>query len=252
MFGLLTRIRLPGAKHDIVSVAKQQHLFPLVGLVLGLLLVAACLILSQLAGRGDSALAGGILLVVMYALTGIMHTEGLADVADGMMAGGTHTRKREIMKDPHSGVGAVFAVSLYLIILFTLSWRMCARADDSVDLWPLPWQLPFAIGFVLSEIGGKMAMNTSMTIGPSSHGGMGSVFVEHSSPEKFVAALAIGLAASIIVAGFLAVIIVVGVIAGMLVTMLARSHFGGVSGDVFGAANDIGRLSVLITWVLII
>ena len=222
MFGLLTRIRLPGAKHDIVSVAKQQHLFPLVGLVLGLLLVAACLILSQLAGRGDSALAGGILLVVMYALTGIMHTEGLADVADGMMAGGTHTRKREIMKDPHSGVGAVFAVSLYLIILFTLSWRMCARADDSVDLWPLPWQLPFAIGFVLSEIGGKMAMNTSMAIGPSSHGGMGSVFVEHSSPEKFVAALAIGLVASIIVAGFLAVIVVVGVVAGARIGMSRR------------------------------
>lgn len=251
MFGLLTRIRLPGPMTDIDSVARQQYLFPFVGLVVGLLIAATCIALSLMAGRDDAAIMGGLLLVVMYALTGMMHTEGLADIADGIMASGSADRKRAVMKDPRSGVAAVLAVVLFVVILFTLSWRMCAKADHPLDLWPLPWHVPFAIGFVLSEVGGKMAMNTSMLIGPSAHSGMGSAFVQNASPGKFVASLAIGVTVCALAAGFLCAIVLIGVVAGTAITIVGRRHFGGVSGDVFGAANEIGRLSVLMTWVLI-
>jgi adenosylcobinamide-GDP ribazoletransferase len=252
LFGLLTRIRLPGSAFDINSAARQQHLFPLIGLVVGLLLTVACLTMNYALEGGESAIAAGLLLVLMYALTGIMHTEGLADFADGMMANGTPARKREVMKDPRSGVAAVLAVAMFVLLLFALASRMCARADHSLDLWPLPWGVPFAFGFVLAEVGGKMAMNFSMAMGPSSHGGMGTVFVQNASAGRFMAALAMAMIISFFFAGLLSVIVFVGVAGGAAVTALARRHFGGVSGDVFGAANEIGRLSVLLTWVLVL
>ena len=252
LFGLLTRIRLPGSAFDINSAARKQHLFPLIGLVVGLLLTIACLTMDYALAGEESIVAAGLLLVLMYALTGIMHTEGLADLADGIMANGTPARKREVMKDPRSGVAAVLAVVLFVLLLFALAMRICARADHALDLWPLPWEIPFASGFVLAEVGGKMAMNVSMTMGPSAHSGMGTAFVQNASAGKFMAALAMTMIISFLFAGILSVIVLVGVAGGVVVTALSRKHLGGVSGDVFGAANEIGRLSVLLTWVLIL
>ena len=252
LFGLLTRIRLPGSAFDIDSAARKQHLFPLIGLVVGLLLTIACLTMDYALEDDDGIVAAGLLLVLMYSLTGIMHTEGLADFADGMMANGTPARKREVMKDPRSGVAAVLTVAMFVLLLFALTLRIFARADHALDLWPLPWEIPFASGFVLAEMGGKVAMNVSMAMGPSAHSGMGTAFVQNASASKFVTALAMALILSFFFAGLLSVIILVGVAGGVAVTALARKHFGGVSGDVFGAANEIGRLSVLLMWVLIL
>lgn len=252
LFGLLTRIRLPGSAFDIDSAARRQHLFPLIGLVVGLLLTIACLAMDYALEDDESIVAAGLLLLLMYSVTGIMHTEGLADFADGMMANGTPARKREVMKDPRSGVAAVLTVALFVLLLFALALRMCDRADHALDMWPLPWEVPFAFGFVLAEMGGKVAMNVSIAMGPSAHSGMGTAFVQNASAGKLIAALAMTLIISFFFAGLLSVIVLAGVVGGVAVTALARKHFGGVSGDVFGAANEIGRLSVLLAWVLII
>ncbi|UCE90790.1 MAG: adenosylcobinamide-GDP ribazoletransferase [Methanobacteriota archaeon] len=252
LFGLLTRIKLPGSACDIDSAARQQHLFPMIGLAVGLLLTIACLAMNHALEEDESVVAGGLLLVLMYALTGIMHTEGMADFADGVMASGAPARKREIMKDPRSGVAAVLTVVLFVALLFALAWRMCARADHSLDLWPLPWSIPFDSGFVVAEVGGKIAMNMSMAMGPSSHRGMGTAFVQNASTGKLLTALATAMIVSFFFAGLLSIVVLVGAAAGVIVTFLARKHFGGVSGDVFGAANEVGRLSVLLTWVLIL
>jgi len=252
LFGLLTRIRLPGSAFDINSAARQQYLFPLIGLFIGLLLAMACLAMNHVLEDDESVVAGGVLLLLMYALTGIIHTEGLADFADGAMANGTPARKREVMKDSRSGAAAVLTIVLFVSLMFALSWRMCARADHSLDLWPVPWSIPFALGFVLAEISGKIAMNVSMAMGPSSHSGMGEVFVQNASAGRLLTALAIAMAISFLFAGLLSILVLMGVAAGVAVTALARKHFAGVSGDVFGAANEVGRLSVLMIWVLVL
>ena len=72
------------------------------------------------------------------------------------------------------------------------------------------------------------------------------------SGRKMAAAVVIAATAGILVAGWLALLLAVGVIAGVAVTIIARKNFGGVSGDAFGAANEVGRLATLIAWVLLI
>ena len=252
LLGLLTRIRLPGSVVDLDIAARQQFLFPLVGLLVGLIAALLCVILGTVFERADSLISGGLLIAGLYAVTGIIHTEGLADLADGVMTGGASDAKVSAMKDPHVGVGAVIVVALYLLIFLAIATRICARSEDSIGLFPVPWEIPIAFGFVVSEMSAKLAMNTSMMIGPSSHPGMGAIFVEKANSRRFAIALILGLGVAFVVAGFAAVVLLAGVAAGAGVTAVARKHFGGVSGDVFGAANETGRLCALILWMLII
>ena len=252
LLGLLTRIRLPGSAVNLESAAEQQYLFPLIGLLVGLMAALVCIILGHVFGREDSLVSGGLLIAAMYAITGIIHTEGLADFADGAIASGNTDRKCAVMKDPHVGVAAVIVVAVYLLIFFALATRLCARAEYTIGLVPIPWEVPVAFGFVISEVSGKLAMNTSILIGPSAHPGMGSAFVEKASARKLAAALAIAIGPCALIAGFASIILLAGVAAGAAVTIIARMQFGGVSGDVFGAANEIGRVCSLILWVLII
>lgn len=252
LFGLLTRIRMPGATFDLQKAARQQQFFPLVGIVVGLIAAVVALVLNELFGKDLAAVSGGLVLVVLYSVTGILHTEGLADLADGIMAHGTRERKREVMKDVHSGVAAVFGVVLYLLLFFAAATETCEDADKAVSAPLLPWEGVVALGFVLSEISGKLAINVSMYMGPSAHEGMGAIFVREATPGRLVVALGIGAVAAFLVAGTLSVLILAGIIAGVAVTLLARKDLGGVSGNVFGAANEVGRLATLIAWVLIV
>ena len=252
LLGLLTRIRLPGPRVDLWAAARQQYFFPLIGLLVGVIAALICVSLDYVLGEGNPLVIGGLLLVAIYAVTGIIHTEGLADLADGVMASGSRERKHEIMKDPRAGVAAVIAVVVYLLLFFGLAVDMSARANDSVTVSPIPWHVPFALGFIVSEVSGKLAMNTCMLIGPSAHQGMGSVFVQNASARRFAVAVGLAAAVCLLTVGFAAVILLVGVAGGAAVTLVARKHLGGVSGDVFGAANEIGRLFALLLWVLVI
>ncbi len=252
LLGLLTRIKLPGPPMDLEAAARQQHLFPIIGLVIGLIAALMCAVLNWVFGGGDALILGGVLLVVLYSITGIIHTEGLADLADGVMAGGSRAKKYEVMKDPHVGVAAVMTLIVFLLLFFALATEMVARADQPLDLTPIPWEVPFALGFVLSEVSGKLAMNASMFMGPSAHEGMGTAFVRNGNLRKFAMAAIIAGIVCFLTVGVACVVLLVGVAGGMVVTILARKHIGGVSGDVFGAANEVGRISALLIWVLII
>jgi adenosylcobinamide-GDP ribazoletransferase len=252
LLGLLTRIRLPGPRVDLEAAARQQYLFPLIGLLVGLIAALICVSLDYVFGNVNPLVLGGLLLVAIYSVTGIIHTEGLADLADGVMASGSRERRHEIMKDPRAGVAAVIAVVVYLLLFFAFAVDVSAEAGDSVGILPIPWQVPLALGFIVSEVSGKLAMNTSMLIGPSAHQGMGSVFVQNASARRFAVAVALAATACFLTVGFAAVILLVGIAGGAAVTLVARKQLGGVSGDVFGAANEIGRLSALLLWVLVI
>jgi len=251
MFALLTRIRIPGASMDLGKAARQQHLFPLVGLVVGTVATLAALVLDDFLGRGMELVAGGLVLGLLYLMNGMLHTEGMADFADGLMTSGTQERKRAAMKDVHCGVGGVFAVVLYLIILYALVATLCGRASSEIDSL-LPWPVVAATGFIVAEMAGKLAVVTTIYIGPSSHPGMGSVFVKESSPTVLLVAVGLATVIATILTGLLFPVVLTGVIAGAWVAMRARKDLGGVSGDVFGAANELGRLVALLGWVLLL
>jgi adenosylcobinamide-GDP ribazoletransferase len=95
-------------------------------------------------------------------------------------------------------------------------------------------------------------MNFAMYIGPSAHEGMGSLFVSSATAPRLAAAVTISVIVSALLVGAYFPLVMLGGVAGTMVALTARKHFGGVSGDAFGAANELGRLLVLLGWVLVV
>lgn len=252
LFALLTRIRVPGSQTDLAAAARSQHLFPIVGFVVGLVLALVAFVFSALLGEKAALVSGAGLIVVMYYITGILHIEGLADLADGMMAKGPPERKRDVMKDPHSGVGGVFAIVMYLILLFAVVAFLFSFGDKTTEPFPFPWELSVMMGLVVAEVAGKLAMNTTMYLGPSAHAGMGSLFVQEAKPERLAVATLLAGALAFVVSGYLFFLVFIGFAVGGAMAVVSRRHFGGVFGDAFGAANEIARLATLMVWVLVI
>jgi len=132
-FGFLTRIPMPA-----LADFKQQELssaavwFPLVGLVIGLLLVIAV----QFGATANPLMAGLLVVLVWLGISGGLHLDGAADLADGL--GASHRdpqRLLAVMKDPHTGAFGVMAiVAILLTKLVAVTWIV--EAPD-IDLWAL-------------------------------------------------------------------------------------------------------------------
>jgi adenosylcobinamide-GDP ribazoletransferase len=111
--------RVPMGKTIIASDrqwSRSVYFYPLVGAVLGALLVLLASMLSSV----PSFLAAVLILTVWVAFTGALHIDGLADCSDGWVGGqGSRQKTLAIMKDPAAGPIAV--VVIVLLLLFKLA-----------------------------------------------------------------------------------------------------------------------------------
>jgi adenosylcobinamide-GDP ribazoletransferase len=89
--------------------------YPLVGFIIGLILIGLGWLLS-----GSPPLVTAALLVTAWVLiTGGLHLDGLADSADAWIGGmGDRTKTLAIMKDPNCGPAGVVAIVLILLLKF--------------------------------------------------------------------------------------------------------------------------------------
>jgi len=252
LLGLLSRIRVGKASRDIQKAARQQYLFPVVGAIIGLATaVVGYLIFEYASDLIGNLLAAVLLCMFLYSLTGIIHIEGLADFADGLMASGDIERKRSAMKDVSLGAGGSFAMLMDIILEISLLSQLNGNSS-ALFPWFYGDNIPMILGIIIAEISGKLAMNTSIRMGPSSHAGMGRLFVDSSTTMKFLTAIGISLSLGIFIAGIYGFIVLIGSLSGICVTLISRKHFGGVGGDSLGAANEVGRLAALLAWVVIL
>lgn len=106
--------------------------FPLVGIVIGLLLVGA----AQLGLSANAWMAALLIVLVWVGVTGALHLDGAADLADAL--GASHRdsdRFLSVLKDPHIGTfGVVILISLLLTKLVTTAWMV---QSPDISLWAL-------------------------------------------------------------------------------------------------------------------
>jgi adenosylcobinamide-GDP ribazoletransferase len=137
------------------------------------------------------------------------------------------------------------------VVLTLLALYSAALTFFSKD--PSPLTIVSALALV--ETCAKQAMLTLITFGRSSHEGMGSQFIARTSAWSFPIGIGItgGGAATLGAAGGIALLISLG--ATFLILAVATRSFGGVGGDVMGAANEITRalslLTVATVWTLL-
>ncbi len=96
-----------------VPYEEAMPFFPLVGALVGAL--AGGLLALADAGAMPAGIAAALVLAAWLLATGLLHEDGLADVADGIRAGRTSGRMLEIMRD--SRIGTYGGVALVMATL---------------------------------------------------------------------------------------------------------------------------------------
>ena len=105
VFSFLTIIPTGNANLEIV--AKYMYLFPIVGIAIGLLVGSIGFGLSFFL---DPLIVSLLVVASLALITGIHHTDGLADFADGLMVKGSKDKKLKAMKDLSTGSAGIVTI----------------------------------------------------------------------------------------------------------------------------------------------
>ncbi|MDX1441813.1 MAG: adenosylcobinamide-GDP ribazoletransferase [Nitrosopumilaceae archaeon] len=232
IFSFLTIIPTSNAKLE--TVAKYMYLFPIVGIAIGLLVGSIGFGLSLFL---DPLIVSLLVVASLALITGIHHTDGLADFADGLMTKGNKEKKIGAMKDLATGSAGIVTIVLYLVgLIVTLSLVT-------------GYQLFLAI--LLSEIVAKFSMVLMASIGNSASVGSNSPFVElMKNRKKLLVTVAITLLPLVILGGTTGLILfAVGTTFTMFLVGISTRSFGGITGDVLGSANELSRLACFLVFV---
>jgi adenosylcobinamide-GDP ribazoletransferase len=234
IFSFLTII--PTGNANLETVAKYMYLFPIVGIAIGLLVGSIGFGLSFFL---DPLIVSLLVVASITLITGIHHTDGLADFADGLMTKGTREKKIKAMKDLATGSAGIVAIVLYLVgLIIALSLST-------------GFQLFLAI--LLSEIIAKFSMVLMASIGKSASVGSNSPFVElMKNRKKLAVTTMITLIPLIALGGTTGLIIfAIGTTFTLFLVAISTRSFGGITGDVLGSANELTRLVSLLVFVSI-
>lgn len=232
VFSFLTII--PSNNTNLETVAKYMHVFPIIGIVIGLLIGSIGFGLSFFL---DPMVVALLVVGSIVVITGVHHTDGLADFADGLMTKGTKNKKLKAMKDLSTGSAGIVSVVLYVIgAIIALSLTSGFALFQAI---------------LLSEILAKFSMVLMASIGQSAAVGSNSPFTQIMKDKKRLAVAGIITIIPLVVIGGTVGLILFGAsiaVTIFLVYLSARS-FGGITGDVLGATNELTRLSSLLIFV---
>jgi len=234
LIAFLTLIPVGMDQDCLTDAANYMYLFPLVGAFIGLLAgIFGWLLLNILVSLVVGILTLGFILL----LTGLHHADGLLDFGDGLIYQGPPEKKIEIMHDQQTGTGG-----LALGLVTILATAFCiAQLNQNFIIQSL----------IVSEVSAKLSMVLMAWAGRSAREGMNTHFVnamhgQHRS-IRLMAALFIAFSIAIVllrIIGFSALI--AGLITSLIMVWVSDRHFKGITGDVMGAANELGRMASLI------
>jgi adenosylcobinamide-GDP ribazoletransferase len=238
----LTRIPMPYLPYDPNSLSRAVKFFPVVGLVIG----SAAALLHQLLTPHLPRLVTALLVIAfLVSITGCLHEDGLADTADGFGGGSSREQVLAILKDSRIGSygGVALTLSLLARVLLLASlplaqvpqYLIAAHVLCRWTTLPLSYYLAPARSQQDAAGVGQGARIASLTTRKTLL--IGSIFT---------VAICIWLLRPHAAAT---------IIATILVTLLSgfyyRRRIGGVTGDCFGATNQLAEIAVYLTgaWI---
>jgi adenosylcobinamide-GDP ribazoletransferase len=236
-FQFLTRLPLKRLPYDPDALSRSAKYFPLVGLLLGTLGSVLYLWLVRHLPAPSPAL---FTLSFFVLATGGLHEDGLADVADAFGGGRSREQVLSILKD--SRIGTFGALAL----IISIGLRLFLIAD-------LP--LNRVAGYLIS--GQVLCRWTSLPLGVALSGARESS--SHSQGARLARQIS---GVSLATGSLFALAIVVytlrqgswtPILAALLVTALSGLFYwrriGGITGDCFGATNQLAEIAVYLCGV---
>ncbi len=186
------------------------------------------------------ALTAALLVAVSAAATRGLHLDGLMDVCDGLFGGYTPERRLEIMRDSHVGAFAVLGASCLLLLKYGALVSLLSQ-----DVMEPAWAL------VLYPVLGRWAMVLQLGAFPYTRSsGLGSPLHQGGGKIPTGAAALTAAVISVVAAGVGGAILLAGssILAWLLGAGMARM-LGGLTGDTYGATNEIVEAATIIAVV---
>lgn len=227
----LTALPLPPRLPTAQELAAAPGYFPVVGLTLGLMLAAADGLLRLVL---PSSVVSALLLVVLLGLTGGLHLDGLADTCDGFFANATPARRLEIMRDSRVGGYGVAGVASLLLVQYAA-------------LSALPTEQRAASLTLMGALS-RWAMSFALLAFPYAHQeGMGAPFREGPKGQAVLGATVSTLLVCVALAGAMGVLLLATLWAATwLVAKVLLTRLPGLTGDTYGAINEVAQAVVLV------
>jgi adenosylcobinamide-GDP ribazoletransferase len=217
------------------EMSQATSYFPLVGALIGGLLLGSSLLLGRIF---PANLRSALVLAIWVLLSGALHLDGFLDSCDGLLGGGTPEARLEIMRDERVGAfglsGGLLLVLLKFAALSALPERSPAlmiapalgRWGMTLSIFAFPYARPQGLGRAMKDYAGAWQL------------GLGTL-------------LAVGIAWLLAgQAGLIACL--VAALISWLVAIFALRRIPGLTGDVYGAINELVELAVLLTFIVLL
>jgi adenosylcobinamide-GDP ribazoletransferase len=218
------------------DLAASVVMFPLVGALVGL---AGGLAYTLAFWLGLTSFIAAVIAIATLAwVTGGLHEDGLADLADGLGGGRTRDEKLRIMRD--SRLGTFGAITLMLAVL--------ARTGALANI-ALP--ITVAATLVAASALSRALMALAMRLWPMARtDGLGAAA---GRPGGMSVTLALVVAAAIVLGLVSWPVALAAALAssgtGLATAWLASRQLGGLSGDVLGAVQQLAEVTFLLAVV---
>lgn len=240
-FSMFSQVPMPRVEWNEDSMRYLMCAFPLVGVVVGLVLLGWCYLCATL-GASPLVFAVGVTVAPLL-VTGGIHLDGFCDVVDALSSHAEPERKRAILKDPHIGAFAVIGVVCYLLVFLA-----CASE--------VPMTARAALALLVFAVLSRCCSGVTLLLFPRSDSkGLLSMFKESASKRVTLAVLFVELTACLVALGALslpllgAVVAVLAVCTGAL-HRVAMREFEGMSGDLSGFYLQVCELAMLFALAL--
>jgi len=232
----LTRLPLP-VRRSPCGLGAVVAVFPLAGLVLGLLLLALDTG-SQAAGLPPTT-RNVLIVVALVVLTGGLHLDGLMDTCDGLWGGHTPRRRLEIMRDSRIGsYGALGGACILLLKVAGLEALHGTSRAAALALAPAlaRWSIVLA----------------ARLFPPARRDGLGATFRAAVTVPRLVGAASLSLLLAVLVAprSGIQAWAVCTALAWLVGRAIARA-IGGLTGDSYGALIELNEVAALFVFALV-
>lgn len=225
------------------SLARSMVYFPVIGFLIGFLLVYAdkAMMLAAL----PQTISNVLLVALSVLVTRALHIDGLADTLDGLMGGRDHSSRLSIMKDSRLGTAGALGI-FFVVFVKYVCLNNLFESEKVAALLTAPVLARWSQTFMVFKANyGREA-------------GMGKAFVGHLRASGLAAAsvVAIGLSAFVVVRQDIrSVVLIFSLLCGVVIlTLMGRRYLvrklGGVTGDAIGAMSELNEVLVFLLFVV--
>ncbi|SFA92703.1 cobalamin-5'-phosphate synthase [Acetitomaculum ruminis DSM 5522] len=238
-FAMYSKIPMPRIEWTKENMRYAMSFFPLIGVVIGVLVYLANLLLLKT--DINNVLRTAILILIPVVVSGGIHLDGLLDTADGISSYQDMEKRLEILKDSNSGAFAIITCVCYFILDFAVWYDIKLKCI-----------LLLTVSFVLSRALSGLAV---VTFKCAKNSGLVHTFSD-SAQKKNVAITMI-----IYIIACLGLLIWLDPLVGTLEFIIellfygyyrhmSYSKFGRITGDLAGFFVQMSEL-IMALWVVI-